>query len=103
MDRNSNEFCLVNTQMKFLSKFTIAALLLAGCATPLKQDAASPDVGRILGVSSSDVRFVSYCSFGDAPPSGHHVSFDQGIIAITRDSLVLLKGDLAKASVAHRL
>ena len=73
------------------------SLLFASCASPLKQEAASADVGKTLGVPASDIAFVSYCSFGDAPPSGNHVSFIQGVLALTKTSLVLLSDDLPHA------
>ena len=74
-----------------------ACLLFTGCASPLKKEAASADVGKTLGVPASDIAFVGYCSFGDAPPSGNHVSFTQGILALTKNSLILLSDDLPHA------
>ena len=80
-----------------LSYLIGTSLLFSGCASPLKQEAASADVGKTLGVPASDIGFVSYCSFGDAPPSGNHVSFTQGVLALTNNSLVFLSDDLPHA------
>lgn len=89
--------------VKFLRTILISGCaFLAGCATPLQTETIAPQIAKMTGVPSSDIVFVSYCSFGEAPPSGHHVSFTEGIIALSRNTLFLIQGDLA-GEVAHRI
>ena len=78
--------------------------IVAGCAAaPLNVETSGPAVAQTLGVSSSDITYLGSCAFGQAPPSGIHVSFTDGVVVLTRDTLVLMAGKLPHAVPIQRI
>jgi hypothetical protein len=89
----------------FLLVFSVGVFALGGCATPLNVEKNGGSAASLIGVPSSQIKFIDYCGFGDVPPDGKHIesNYGQGLIVLTSDSLVLLSGDLPNASVRQRI
>jgi hypothetical protein len=83
---------------------TIAACFFTGCAaTPLSVENNAPIVAKKLGVSGSDITYLGRCTFGQAPPSGIHVTFTDGVVVLTRDMLVLMADKLPDSVPVQRM
>ena len=89
----------------FPAALVASILALGGCATPLNIERSSDSAASIIGVPSSQIKFIGYCGFGDVPPGGNHVESNggQGLIVLTSDSVVLMAGDLPNASAVQRI
>jgi hypothetical protein len=88
----------------FLSALAMGGLALGGCATPLSVQKSGGDVASIIGVPSSQIKFVGYCGWGDVPPGGKNIGEGgQGLIVLTNDSVILLKGDLPAVTVERKI
>lgn len=90
---------------RIVSALAAGAFTLAGCATPLKIEKSGGDAAAIIGVPSSQIKFIGYCGFGEVPPGGNHTESGggQGLIVLTADSIFLLAGDLPNAAVRQRI
>jgi hypothetical protein len=88
-----------------LSALAGGVLALGGCATPLTVEKSGGSAAAIVGVPSSQIKFIGYCGFGDVPLGGNHTESNggQGLIVLTDDSLVLLAGELPNAAVRQRI
>ena len=83
---------------------SILSCFILGCAaTPINIQSNAPSVAKTLGVSTSDVTYLGRCTFGQAPSSGIHVSFNDGVVVLTRDTLVLMEGKLPDARPVQRI
>src|SRR4051794_14231997 len=88
---------------RMLLLVAIPACLLSGCATPLNLDRNGRDAAAVIGLSSDRIKFIGYCGFATVTTSGDRTNAAQGLIALTDDSIVLLKGDLPGASVNQKI
>jgi hypothetical protein len=82
-----------------------ALVLVAGCAAPLETNADRDALAQAANVPASQVQFFSYCSFGETPPSGHHVRVTEGVILLTHDSLLITElppSRAVKQKIAYR-
>lgn len=95
----------ISMRSLFLLTLAAGALLLGGCASPLNVEKSGGSAASIIGVPSSQIRFMGYCNFGDALPGNKHIQMNtgQGLIVLTNDSLVLLAGDLPNANIDRKI
>lgn len=92
--------------MRFLFLPAFALVFTVGGCTPfLDTQKSSAPAASVVGVPSTQIRFMGYCVFGDVPPGGKHIesNSDTGLIVLTNDSIFLLAGDLSNATVRRRI
>jgi hypothetical protein len=88
----------------FLAALAVGSLALGGCATPLNVQKSGGDVASIIGVPSAQIKFIGYCGWGDVRAGGkNQEGGGQGLIVLTDDSIILLKGDLPAATVQRKI
>ena len=77
--------------------------MLFGCATPLTIESDGNRLAAILGIEHEDVRFISYCTFDEIRRWEKKTKPTEGIVALTRDDIRMLGGDLRTASTKKEI
>ena len=71
--------------------------ILAGCTTPLNVATDGATFATAVRIPNDDVKFISYCDFGEGREWADDIGLIRGIIAITTNAVYLSAGGLNDA------
>lgn len=94
-----------NMKTRNMALFLVAlSFLFNGCASTLTLERDGPALAETVGISPSEVKYISYCGFVEttkeeaASPEYHTLAAAKGVVLLTDTHVYVLKDDASTAS-----